>query len=116
MQNEADSHTQYNMLYPTFVPNFKILGLVVHEKSLTKKKVYTHTHTYTHTHRHRHRHTYTHTDTDTQTHTHTHTHTHTQKNIVAEKTKTIYPLYTSYTRGIMRQLLLLKKNCNSCTH
>ena len=28
-----------------FVPNFKILGQVVAEKSLTKKKVYTHTHT-----------------------------------------------------------------------
>ena len=44
-----------------FVPNFKILGKVVPEKSLTKKKVYTHT----------------------------------------EKAKTIYPLYTSYTVGII---------------
>ena len=31
----------------------------------------------------------------TQTHTHIHTH------IVTEKTKTIYPLYTSYTTGII---------------
>ena len=34
-----------------FVPNFKILGAVVSEKSLKKEKkmVYTHTHTHTHT-------------------------------------------------------------------
>ena len=32
--------------------------------------------------------------------THTHTHTHMHTNIVTEKTKTIYPLYTSYTGGI----------------
>ena len=32
-------------------------------------------------------------------HTHQHTHTHTR--IVTEKTKTIYPLYTSYTGGII---------------
>ena len=51
--------------YPMFVPNFKILGTVVPEKSLTKKKVYTHKHT-------------------------------------AEKAKTIYPLNTSYTVGIIR--------------
>ena len=30
-----------------FVPNFKILGTVVPEKSLTKKKVYTHSHRHT---------------------------------------------------------------------
>ena len=35
-------------------------------------------------------------------HTHTHTHTHTQTNIVTEKTKSIYPLYTSYTGGITK--------------
>ena len=34
--------------YSTFVPNFKILGSVVAEKSLTKKKVYTHTNKHTH--------------------------------------------------------------------
>ena len=34
-----------------FVPNFKILGQVVAEKSLTEKKVYTHTHTHTLTHK-----------------------------------------------------------------
>ena len=39
--------SQYNKLYPTFVPNFKILGSVVPEKSLTKKKVYTQTCTHT---------------------------------------------------------------------
>ena len=72
-QEEADSPTQYNKLYPTFVPNFKILGLVVPEKSLTKKKF-------------------------------THTHPHPQTNIDAEKTKTIYPLYTSYTGSIMNAL------------
>ena len=33
-----------------FVPNFKILGAVVPEKSLTKKKVYTQTHKHIHTH------------------------------------------------------------------
>ena len=38
-QEEADS-----LLHnPTFVPNFKFLGAVVPEESLTKKKVYTHT-------------------------------------------------------------------------
>ena len=46
---------------------FKILGSVVPEKSLTKKKF-------------------------TNIHTHTTT--------ITEKTKTIYPLYTSYTGGI----------------
>ena len=49
------------------VPNFKILGTVVPEKSLTKKR-FTHTHT--------------------------------------EKAKTIYPLYTSYTGGIIRNRIL----------
>ena len=33
------------MSYPMFLPNFKILGAVVPEKSLTKKNVNTHTHT-----------------------------------------------------------------------
>ena len=41
----------YNMSFPKFVPNFKILGSVVPEKSLTKKKkkknVYTQTHIFT---------------------------------------------------------------------
>ena len=31
------SLTQYNYSYPMFVPNFKIIGAVVPEKSLTKK-------------------------------------------------------------------------------
>ena len=47
------------------VPNIKILGQAVSEKSLTEKKF-----------------------TDKQT------------NIVTEKAKTIYPLYTSYAGGI----------------
>ena len=59
----------YNKLYQTFVPNFKILGSVVPEKSSTKKSLHTN---------------------PTPTHT----------NTVTEKTKTIYPLYTSYTRGL----------------
>ena len=46
-QEEAGSLTQYNKLYPTFVPDFKILGSVVPEKSLTKKKF---THKPTHKH------------------------------------------------------------------
>ena len=33
----ADFYTQYNLSYLMFVPNFKILGQVVPEKSLTKK-------------------------------------------------------------------------------
>ena len=37
-QEEADYLTQYKS-YPTFVPNFKIVGAVIAEKSLTKKKV-----------------------------------------------------------------------------
>ena len=37
-------NTRYNLLYQMFVPNFKILGQVVAEKSLTKK-VYTHKNT-----------------------------------------------------------------------
>ena len=56
-----------------FVPNFKILGQVVAEKSLTEKK-------------------FTDRQTDRQTDKHT--------NIRTEKAKTIYPLYTSYTGGI----------------
>ena len=40
-----------NLSLPSFVPNFKILGQVVPEKSLTEKKVYKHTHTHTQTHR-----------------------------------------------------------------
>ena len=36
---------QHNKLYPTFVPNFKILGSVVPEKSLMKKSIHTHTFT-----------------------------------------------------------------------
>ena len=51
-----------------FVPNFKILGQVVSEKSLMEKE-------------------------SLQTDTHT--------NIRTEKAKTIYPLYTSYTGGIL---------------
>ena len=65
------------MLYPTFAPNFKILGSVVPEKSLTKKKKFTHTPS---------------PPPPPPTHT----------NIVTEKTKTIYPLYTSYTGGIIK--------------
>ena len=41
-------NTQYNLSLPSFVPNFKILGQVVPEKSLTEKKVYKHTNTQTH--------------------------------------------------------------------
>ena len=40
--NSLIHNTTYS--YPMFVPNFKIPGQVVAEKSLTKKKVYTHTH------------------------------------------------------------------------
>ena len=40
-QEEADYLTQYKS-YPTFVPNFKIVGAVIAQKSLTKKKT-THT-------------------------------------------------------------------------
>ena len=36
------------MSLPSFVPNFKILGQAVPEKSLTEKKVYTHTNKQTH--------------------------------------------------------------------
>ena len=39
----------YNKSYPMFVPNFKILGAVFPEKSLTKKK-FTHRHTHTDKH------------------------------------------------------------------
>ena len=34
----ADSLIKYNLSYLMFVPNFKILGQVVAEKSLTEKK------------------------------------------------------------------------------
>ena len=34
--------TQYNLSLPSFVPNFKILGQVVPEKSLTEKSLQTH--------------------------------------------------------------------------
>ena len=54
-----------------FVPNFKILGQVVAEKSLTEKSL----------------------QTDRQADKHT--------NSITEKAKTIYPLYTSYTGGII---------------
>ena len=43
-QYEADSLIRDTTSYPMFVPNFKINGQVVAEKSLTKKK-FTHTHT-----------------------------------------------------------------------
>ena len=33
-------YTQYNLSYLMFVPNFKILGQVVLEKSLTKISIY----------------------------------------------------------------------------
>ena len=36
------SLTQYNLSYPIFVPNFKILGIVIPDTSLKEKKVYTH--------------------------------------------------------------------------
>ena len=55
--------------YQAFLQNYKILGQVVPEKSLTEK---TFTHTLTQTHKHCYR-----------------------------KGKTIYPLYTSYTGGII---------------
>ena len=55
-----------------FVPNFKILGQVVAEKSLTEKKSL---------------------QTDRQADKHT--------NSITEKAKTTYPLYTSYTGGII---------------
>ena len=35
-----------NLSYLKFVPNFKILGQVVAEKSLTKKSIHTNTHKY----------------------------------------------------------------------
>ena len=46
-QYVADSllHSTTCHLIPSFVPNFKILGQVDPEKSLTEKKVYTHTNT-----------------------------------------------------------------------
>ena len=44
--NDKQEVTQYKKLYPTFVPNLKILGSVVPEKSLKKKKTHTHTHCY----------------------------------------------------------------------
>ena len=53
------------------MPNFRILTEVVAEKSLTEKKVYK--------------------QTNRQTSK--------QTNIITEKAKTIYPLYTSYQGG-----------------
>ena len=61
--------TQYNSSLSSFVPNFRILTQVVAEKSLTDKKF-----------------------TDRQTNQQTDR----QTNIITEKAKTIYPLYTSY--------------------
>ena len=61
--------TQYNSSLSSFVPNFRILTQVVAEKSLTEKKF-----------------------TDRQTSQQTDR----QTNIITEKAKTIYPLYTSY--------------------
>ena len=55
-----------NLSLPNFVTNFTILSQVVHEKSLTEKKI-----------------------ADIYT------------NIVTERAKTIYPLYTSHAGGIM---------------
>ena len=60
--------TQYNSSLSSFVPNYRILTQVVAEKSLTEKKVYR--------------------QTDRQTDR--------QTNIITEKAKTIYPLYTSH--------------------
>ena len=65
--------TQYNSSLSNFVPNFKILTQVVAEKSLTEKKF-----------------------TDRQTNQQTDKPTDRQTNIITEKAKTIYPLYTSY--------------------
>ena len=59
--------TQYNSSLSSFVPNFRILSQVVAEKSLTEKKSLQKNR-----------------QTDRQT------------NIITEKAKTIYPLYTSY--------------------
>ena len=64
------------------VPNIKILGQVVSEKSLTEKKVYKQTNRPT--------------------------------NIVTEKAKTIYPLYTSYAGGIMKPEEQVKGTGSSC--
>ena len=42
----ADSfNTQYNLSYPKFVQNFRVLSQVVPEKSLTEKSEHTHKHT-----------------------------------------------------------------------
>ena len=61
--------TQYNSSLSSFVPNFKLLTQVVAEKSLMEKSL----------------------QTDKPTHK--------QTNIITEKAKTIYPLYTSYRGG-----------------
>ena len=58
--------TQYNSSLSSFVPNFRALSQVVAEKYLTEKSLKTNR------------------QTDRQT------------NIITEKAKTIYPLYTSY--------------------
>ena len=36
----ADSFIQYNLSHLMFVPNFKIIGQVVHEKSLPKISIF----------------------------------------------------------------------------
>ena len=70
MQYVAVLVTQYNLSLSSFVPNFRILTLVVAEKSLTERKVYR--------------------QTDRQADRHT--------NTITEKAKTLYPLYTSSQR------------------
>ena len=72
--------TQYNSSPSSFVPNFRILTQVVAEKSLTEKKF-----------------------TDRQTNQQTDR----QTNIITEKAKTIYPLYTSY-RGYNKYIRFKK--------
>ena len=59
---------QYNLSLSSFVPKFRILTLVVAEKSLTERKVYR--------------------QTDRQTDR--------QTNTITEKAKTLYPIYTLY--------------------
>ena len=54
-QEDADSVLlKYNKSYPTCVPNFKILSVVVSEKSLRKQKGYAHTNTHKHVPGHSH--------------------------------------------------------------